>query len=59
MNDHERCTKEMNLSFELLENLIRQLPVTIARQDELSMYARQLMEKAYQAGKTEKRKGGE
>ncbi len=59
MSNHERFIEEMNLSFELLENLIRQLPVTIARQDELSLYARQLMEKAYQAGKTEKKKGGE
>lgn len=53
MNDHEQFTNDMNLAFELLENLIRELPVTIARQDELSMYARQLMESAYQAGRTE------
>lgn len=53
MNEHERFTKEMNLAFELLENLINGLPVTMARQEELSMYARQLKESAYQAGKTE------
>jgi hypothetical protein len=52
MNDHERFTNEMNLAFELLENLIRELPVTIAKQDVLSMYAKQLKESAYQAGRT-------
>jgi len=56
MNDHERFTHEMDLAFELLENLIRELPVTIAKQDVLSMYARQLKESAYQAGRTEKEK---
>jgi hypothetical protein len=54
MNDHARFTNEMNLAFELLENLIRELPVTIAKQDVLSIQARQLMEAAYQAGRTEK-----
>ena len=53
MNDHERFTKEMNVVFEVLENLIRALPVSMARQDELSMYAKQLKETAYQAGRTE------
>lgn len=53
MNDHERFTYEMNLAFELLENLIRELPVTIAKQDALSMYAEQLRESAYQAGRSE------
>jgi hypothetical protein len=53
MTDHERAVNEMNLDLELLENIIRELPVTIARQDELSMYARQLMDAAYNAGKTE------
>ncbi len=53
MNDHERFSNDMDLAFELLENLIRELPVTIAKQDMLSMYARQLKESAYQAGKTE------
>lgn len=53
MTDHESAVKEMNLAFELLDNIIRELPVTIARQDELSMYAQQLMEAAYKAGKTE------
>ena len=54
MNDHARFTNEMNLAFELLENLIRELPVTVAKQDTLSRYASQLMESAYQAGRTEK-----
>ena len=53
MTDHEQAVKEMNLAFELLENIIRELPVTIARQDELSMYAQQLLDAAYKAGKTE------
>jgi hypothetical protein len=53
MKDHERLMNEMNLAFELLENLIRELPVTIAKQDMLSMYATQLKESAYQAGRTE------
>jgi hypothetical protein len=53
MNDHERFTNEMNLALELLENLIRELPVTVPKQDLLSMYARQLKDSAYQAGKTE------
>jgi len=53
MNDHERFTNEMNLALEILENLIRSLPITIPRQDELSTYARQLKEAAYQAGRTE------
>jgi hypothetical protein len=53
MDDHERFTNEMNLAFELLENLIRELPVTIAKKDTLSMYAVQLKEAAYQAGRTE------
>jgi hypothetical protein len=53
MNDHERFTNEMNLAFELLENLIRELPVTIPKKDALSMYASQLKEAAYQAGRTE------
>jgi hypothetical protein len=53
MNDHERFTKEMNIAFEVLENLIRALPITIPRQDELSMCAQRLMEAAYQAGRTE------
>ncbi len=52
MTEHEQAVNAMNLAFELLENLIRELPVTIARQDELSMYAQQLMDAAYQAGKT-------
>ena len=55
MDDHERFTNEMNLIFDLLENLIRELPVTLPKQDLLSMYARQLKESAYQAGRTEKR----
>jgi hypothetical protein len=58
MNDHRRFTDEMNLAFELLENLIQELPVTVAKQDTLSMYARRLMESAYQAGRTEKMEGG-
>jgi hypothetical protein len=58
MKDHEKFTNEMNLAFELLENLIQELPVTIAKQDTLTMYARQLMESAYQAGRTEKTEGG-
>jgi len=53
MTEHERAVSEMNLAFELLENLIRELPVTIARQDELSIYAQQLLDAAYKAGKTE------
>jgi hypothetical protein len=59
MNVHEQFTNEMNLAFELLENLIQELPVTIAKQDTLIMYARQLMESAYQAGRTEKMGGRE
>jgi hypothetical protein len=51
MTDQERANNAMNLAFELLENIIRELPVTIARQDELSMYAQQLMDAAYAAGK--------
>jgi hypothetical protein len=58
MNDDSRFANEMNLAFELLENLIRELPVTIARQDELSMYASQLKESAYQAGRTAGKEGG-
>jgi len=54
MNDRERFTNEMNLNFELLENLIRELPVTLAKQDILSLYASQLKESAYQAGRTER-----
>jgi hypothetical protein len=54
MSDHERFTNEMNLAFELLETLIRELPITIPRQDLLCSHARQLKESAYQAGKTEK-----
>jgi hypothetical protein len=53
MTDHEQAVGEMNLALELLENIIRELPVTIARRDELSMYAQRLMEAAYQAGKTD------
>jgi hypothetical protein len=53
MNEYERLTNEMNLTHELLENLIRELPVTIAKQDLLSMYASQLKESAYQAGRSE------
>jgi hypothetical protein len=53
MNEYERLTNEMNLAHELLENLIRELPVTIAKQDLLSMYASQLKESAYQAGRSE------
>jgi hypothetical protein len=43
----------MNLAFELLENLINDLPITIPRKDELTLYARQLKEAAYQAGRSE------
>jgi hypothetical protein len=57
MNEHERFTNEMNLALELLENLIRELPVTTPKQDLLCMYARQLKESAYQAGRTEKKEG--
>ncbi len=53
MNDHERFTNEMNRACELLENLINELPVTIPKKDLLSMYAKQLKEAAYQAGRTE------
>jgi hypothetical protein len=53
MSEHERYKNEMNTAFELLENLIRELPITIPRQDLLSEHARQLMESAYQAGKSE------
>jgi hypothetical protein len=53
MSDHEQFVNEMNLAFELLENLIRELPITIPRQDLLCSYARQLKEAAYKAGKTE------
>ena len=59
LNDRERFTNEMDLAFALLENLIRELPVTIAKQDTLSMYARQLMESAYRAGKAEGKEGRE
>lgn len=52
--EHERLVKEMNLTLELLENLVKALPVTFARQDEICLYARQLMETAYNAGKAEK-----
>ena len=55
VDDHERFTNEMNLAFELLENLIRELPVTLPKQDLLFMYARQLKDAAYQAGKSEKK----
>ncbi len=55
MEEHEQLTDEMNLALELLENLIRSLPISIPRQDELSMYARQLKEAAYRAGRSEKR----
>ncbi|MGD0101122.1 MAG: hypothetical protein ABSC60_12315 [Acidobacteriota bacterium] len=57
MNEHERFSNEMNLALELLENLIRELPVTTPKQDLLCMYARQLKESAYQAGRTEKKEG--
>ncbi len=58
MNNRDQLMKEMDLAFEILENLIRQLPVTVARQDELSTYATQLMEKAYQAGKAQNEERG-
>ena len=53
MNDHERFSRQMNDTLEILKKAIDALEAPMAQKDKLSGLVRNLREFAYQAGRTE------
>ncbi len=53
MNDHERFTKQMERTLEILLAEIRKLEVPLARRDSMLGLVRDLRQSAYQAGRAE------
>jgi len=53
MNDHERFSRQMNDTLEILKKAIDALEAPMAQKDKLSGLVRNLREFAHQAGRTE------
>ena len=57
MNDHERFTKLMKQTLDILRAVIEKLDVPLAQKDSLSGLVRNLTEYSYQAGRAERSSG--
>ena len=53
MNDHERFSKQMTQTFDLLERILQDIDLPTVEKDKIAGLIRQLREYAYKAGRTE------